>query len=85
MDDTNIKTQGIAGRAGHLPQTGPVRATISPCCTTRSISDLDYSDYESATVSATYLFARNLRGNVEYTRDLDHEFNRMGLGFVSAF
>jgi hypothetical protein len=43
-------------------------------------SDLNDHDYESATVSATYLFARNLRGNIEYTRDIEGKFNRLGMG-----
>ncbi|UCG52295.1 MAG: hypothetical protein JSW58_01715 [Candidatus Latescibacterota bacterium] len=48
-------------------------------------SDLDAADYETATVSATYLLARNLRLIAEYTRDLEFEFNRVVIGFVSGF
>jgi hypothetical protein len=48
-------------------------------------SDVDAHDYETFTVSGTHLLARNLRGNVEYTRDVEGEYNRIGLGLVSAF
>lgn len=48
-------------------------------------SDWDSHDYESMTVGATHLFARNLRGTVEYTRNLTMDTDRGVIGLVSAF
>ena len=42
-------------------------------------------DYETATLSATWLLARNLRLMAEYTRDLHRKKNRITAGFVSGF
>ncbi len=41
--------------------------------------------YETFTLSGTYLLARNLRLIGEYTRDLEHNKNRVVMGFVSGF
>jgi hypothetical protein len=48
-------------------------------------SELDVHDYETATLSGTYLVARNLRLIAEYTRDLEFKMNRFTLGMVSGF
>jgi len=48
-------------------------------------SDVDMYDYETMTLGATYTMARNLRLMVEYTRDLEHETNRVVMGTVTAF
>jgi len=48
-------------------------------------SDLDFDDYESATLSGTYLVARNLRLVGEFTRNIKREKNQIVIGFVSAF
>jgi hypothetical protein len=48
-------------------------------------SDLSFDDYESATLSGTYLVARNLRLVAEFTRDIKREKNQFVVGFVSAF
>ena len=45
----------------------------------------DRYDYETATLSATYLLARNLRLIAEYTRDLKMDSNRFTVGTVTAF
>ena len=42
-------------------------------------------DYETATLSFSYLLRRNLRLVLEATRDLKLEGARLQLGFVSAF
>jgi hypothetical protein len=47
--------------------------------------DSDFYKYETATVSFTYLVARNLRLLTEYTRDLELEKNRVVLGVIGAF
>ena len=41
--------------------------------------------YHTATLSGTYLLARNLRLVGEYTRDLDQDLNRFLVGFVTAY
>jgi hypothetical protein len=41
--------------------------------------------YQSATLSGTYLLARNLKLIGEYTRDLEHDANRFVLGLVTAY
>jgi hypothetical protein len=48
-------------------------------------SDLDGFDSETATVSATYLVARNLRLMAEYTRDIEKETSRIVIGSIAAF
>jgi hypothetical protein len=48
-------------------------------------SDIDGSDYETGTFSASYLVARNLRLIAEYTYDAVTFSNRAVLGFTSAF
>jgi len=45
----------------------------------------DSYDYHTATLSHTYMMARNLRIVTEYTRDLQNDNNRFLLGVISAF
>lgn len=47
--------------------------------------DSDLEKYETATLSGTFLVARNLRLIGEYTRDLEYEQNRVTFGLVSGF
>jgi hypothetical protein len=42
-------------------------------------------DYETYTVGATYLLARNLRASVEYTYDAENELSRGGMGLIAGF
>ena len=44
----------------------------------------DSFDYETATFSASYLLARNLRFVAEFTHDLERETNRFVLGMVGG-
>ncbi|MFZ0391552.1 MAG: hypothetical protein WAN36_13920, partial [Calditrichia bacterium] len=48
-------------------------------------SELDSFDYETLTGMGTYLLSRNLRLNLEYTRDLLWDQNRFVAGLVTAF
>jgi hypothetical protein len=48
-------------------------------------SDYDMYDYETVSLSGTYLLARNLRLLGEYTRFVEEERNRVVLGVISAF
>jgi len=50
-----------------------------------NLIDSDVYNYETATLSFTYLFARNLRLLTEYTRDLELEKNRLVIGIIGAF
>ncbi|MBN2071612.1 MAG: hypothetical protein JW814_09170 [Candidatus Krumholzibacteriota bacterium] len=50
-----------------------------------NLVDSKVFDYETATLSYTYLISRNLRFIAEYTRDLAEERNRGVLGMVGAF
>lgn len=47
--------------------------------------DSEKLDYETATGSASYLLARNLRLVAEYTRDIENERNRGVAGISGAF
>ena len=51
----------------------------------RITSDVPEASYESATASADYMLARNVRLVGEYTFDLKHKSNRLSAGFVVAF
>ncbi len=51
----------------------------------RVTSDVPEAAYESATASADYMLARNVRLVGEYTYDLQHKTNRLSAGFVVAF
>jgi len=50
-----------------------------------NLIDSDLYPYETATLSSTYLLARNLRLIAEYTRDIEYEVNRITFGLVSGF
>ncbi len=82
MED--IETNGVVGEVIYAPQKDRSRFYLIGLYN-RVDSDLNAFDYESATLSGTYLVARNLRLIAEYTRDLEYETNRFTLGLVSAF
>ena len=48
-------------------------------------SDQEDLKYQTATLCVNYLLTRNLRFNAEYTRELEHDSNRFGIGMVTAF
>jgi hypothetical protein len=50
-----------------------------------NLIDSDIYKYETATLSFTYLLARNLRLMTEYTRDLEAKRNRFVVGIIGAF
>ncbi|GAB4378818.1 MAG: hypothetical protein Kow0042_27600 [Calditrichia bacterium] len=80
----DIKTGGVIAELVFAPQKDRSRYYLTALYN-RIDSDLDEFDYETATVSATYLVARNLRLSAEYTRDLLSDGNRFAIGLVSAF
>lgn len=48
-------------------------------------SDLNVYDYQTATLSGTYLLSRNLRFTTEFTRDLENDTNRFVFGLITAY
>ena len=80
---TNIH-QGIIGEIIFAPQLDRSRFYLTGLYNWID-SELDDYKYETATISGTYLVARNLRLIAEYTRDLQNDRNRFTLGMVSGF
>lgn len=79
-----IESDGIIAEVILAPQLDRSRFYFTGLYN-RIDSDLDNYDYETATISGTYLVARNLRVIAEYTRDLQNEVNRFAFGLVSGF
>ncbi len=79
-----IDSEGIIAELIFAPQLDRSRFYFTGLYN-RIDSDLDNHDYETATISSTYLVARNLRLIAEYTRDLQNEVNRFAFGLVSSF
>lgn len=79
-----IESEGIIAEVIFAPQLDRSRFYFTGLYN-RIDSDLNAYDYETATLSGTYLVARNLRLIAEYTRDLENEMNRFTLGMVSGF
>ena len=79
-----VKTKGIVGEFIVSPNRDRSRFYLTALYN-KITSDLSDIDYETATLSGTYLIARNLRLVVEYTRDLHKEANRFVIGTVSGF
>jgi hypothetical protein len=82
--DKELEAKGIILEAIFSPQLDRSR-TYFTALYNRIDHDLDWYDYETATLSGTYLIARNLRAIAEYTRDLHNDKNRFTVGFVSGF
>ncbi len=80
----DIKTQGLIAELIYAPKLDKSRHYFTILYNWID-SDLDEFDYETASLSATYLVARNLRLLAEYTRDLHKKADRFILGIVSAF
>jgi len=81
---TEIETTGIVAELVISPQRDQSRHYFT-LLYNQIDSDLDGHDYETFTGGVTYLMARNLRLNLEFTRDLEGERNRGVLGVVSGF
>ncbi|HNR67886.1 MAG TPA: hypothetical protein PKN24_07550 [bacterium] len=78
------ETKGMVVEAIFAPQLDRSRWYLTGLYN-RVESDWKPSNYETATLSYTYLMARNLRLIAEFTRDIHHENNRLVFGFVSGF
>lgn len=80
----DIKSKGIIAELILAPQLDRSRYYFTGLYN-KIESDLETHNYETATLSATFLVSRNLRLIAEYTRDLEFDKNRMTLGLVSGF
>ncbi len=80
--ENDIKTDGYVVELVYSPDMNNSKYYITGLY--NNISS-DLYDYETATLSYTYLFARNLRLLAEYTRDLVTDNNRFVLGIIGAF
>lgn len=78
------KSNGLTGELIYAPQRDRSRYYLIGLYNWFD-SEVDSADYESLTLSGSYLLARNLRLVLEYTRDIQYKYNRAVLGFVSAF
>lgn len=76
------KTKGVVAELIYSPKLDMSRYFITALF--NSVEN-DYYKYRTATLSGTYLVARNLRLILEYTRDLELEQNKFALGLVTAF
>jgi hypothetical protein len=85
----DAETQGVVAEFIFAPQYDRSRHYFT-LLYNRVDSDLDEHDYESITGNVTYLMARNLRLNAEFTQVLgmgaeDRDFSRVSLGVNSGF
>ena len=80
----DVETQGLIAELVISPQRDRSRHYFT-LLYNQIDSDWNNHDYESMTAGATYLMARNVRLNVEYTRNLELETNRGVLGLVTGF
>jgi len=82
--DREVETNGIIAEIVYSPQLDRSRHYFTLLYNMVD-SDIDNLDYQTATISGTYLLARNLRLVGEYTRDIEAENNRVVVGFTTAF
>jgi hypothetical protein len=80
IDD--VETDGIVAELLYSPDMDNSKYYITGLY---NLVDSDIYRYETATLSFTYLFARNLRLLAEYTYDMEYENNRFVLGIIGGF
>ena len=87
FDDTanDIKTDGYVVELVYSPDMNNSKYYITGLYNLIDTDNGEMYKYETATLSYTYLFARNLRLLAEYTRDLVTDNNRFILGIIGAF
>ncbi|MCI0514793.1 hypothetical protein L0128_16375 [candidate division KSB1 bacterium] len=83
-EDNEFKTTGIIAELIFAPQLDRSRFYLAGLYN-KIDSDQETLNYQTMTLSGTYLLSRNLRLTAEYTRDLEFELNRVVLGLVSGF
>ena len=82
--DWEVETNGMIAELVYSPQLDRSRYYFTLLYNMID-SDMDDLDYQTASLSGTYLLARNLRLAAEYTRDIEAENNRVVVGFTTAF
>ncbi len=82
--DTDVETQGLVAELVFSPQRDKSRQYYT-LLYNQIDSDSDADDYETITVGITHLIARNVRGTLEYTRNVELETDRGVIGLVTAF
>jgi hypothetical protein len=82
--DADVETQGMVAELVFSPQRDKSRQYYT-LLYNQIDSDWDDNDYETFTVGVTHLLARNVRGTLEYTRNVEMETNRGVIGLVTAF
>ncbi len=82
--DVDVETQGLVAELVFSPQKDRSRNYFT-LLYNRIDSDWDQHDYETFTVGATRLIARNIRVTMEYTRNVDLKTDRGVIGLVTAF
>ncbi|OQX86700.1 hypothetical protein B6D60_05590 [candidate division KSB1 bacterium 4484_87] len=80
--EQEVKTKGTVIEMVFSPQLDRSRYFITGLF---NKIENDYYKYQTATLSGTYLVARNLRLILEYTRDMELKKNRFAFGMVTAF
>ena len=82
--DVDVETSGIIAELVISPQQDRSRHYLTLLY---NQIDCDWDSYndETFTISGTHLLARNLRGVVEYTRNLEKETDRGVVGLVAGF
>lgn len=80
----NVESNAVVAELLYTPNADRSRVYYT-LLYNRIDSDLKETNYETGTVSMSYLLRRNMRLLAEYTRDLEHFDNRVVLGFASAF
>jgi hypothetical protein len=84
VDPVKVDTDGIVAELVISPRRDRSRQYFTVLYN-RIDSDLDANDYETWTGGFTHLFARTLRGSLEFTYDAERETSRGGVGLVAAF
>lgn len=82
--DVDVATNGLVAELVFSPKKDRSRNYFT-LLYNQIDSDWDQHDYETFTVGATHLIARNIRGTLEYTRNLELETDRGVIGLVTAF
>jgi hypothetical protein len=83
-DPGDVDTHGVIAELILSPDLDKSRYHLTALYN-RIDSDLDSADYETGTLSLSYLLARNIRLLGEYTYDGVRYSNGVTLGFISAF
>jgi hypothetical protein len=82
--EKEVETNGVIAEVIYAPQLDRSRYYFTGLYNSID-SDDERVDYETVTLSGTYLLSRNLRLVAEYTRDIECDANRVVGGLVTGF